>query len=235
MSTGKRMRASALARRRYVLNDSAFLVRSVSRKEQRGSFGSGRELLRQMRELAVGGRSMLSELSGPAGVPGHGKHLPAGDAHDPRLGYRYYYHCHEDAGGRRSGEHGHFHLFADAGADGAVTHLVAIAVDARGMPQRLFTTNRWVTSERWRGAARVLSLLDGFALRRPRALSRVNHWLAALLAMFRPQLRWLLQARDARVRAAGTRLLGNRRVPVLSQCRISIAEQSAALDAAVIA
>ena len=35
------------------------------------------------------------------------------------------------------------------GTSEEVSHLVAIAVDCRGEPIRLFTTNRWVTGETW--------------------------------------------------------------------------------------
>lgn len=218
--------------RRYVLGDGDRLVATAARAELEQSFRAAQRLLRQMRSLAAAQRSVLSELAGAEAVRYRQK-LPQDEAHDPKRGYRYYYHCHDDARGRRGVEHGHFHLFADAGTRGEVTHLVAIAVDAYGMPQRLFTTNPWVTSERWRGARKVMSLLDAFSMRCPRALWRVNAWLGSMLGMFRPQLRWLLRARDARLRAGGAGLLGNRRVPVLSQCKVSISAQAGALDAAL--
>jgi hypothetical protein len=60
-------------------------------------------------------------------------------------------------------EHGHFHLFAQLGKDDRqiprYTHLLGIAVDARGLPLRLFTTNRWVTDETWLPAPSVLGMV----------------------------------------------------------------------------
>ena len=50
-----------------------------------------------------------------------------------------------------------------------VCHLVAIAVDRRGEPIRLFTTNRWVTGETWYRAEDVIRMLDGFSLTDKRA------------------------------------------------------------------
>ncbi|MEE8172364.1 MAG: hypothetical protein V3T62_05480, partial [Alphaproteobacteria bacterium] len=33
--------------------------------------------------------------------------------------------------------------------DDALSHIIGISMDAKGMPIRLFTTNRWVTGEAW--------------------------------------------------------------------------------------
>lgn len=78
----------------------------------------------------------------------------------------FYYHAHRTPGAS-SAEHGHFHLFAPLGATGGdaprYTHLLAIGVDARGMPLRLFTTNRWVTDETWLPAERVIALIEAVA------------------------------------------------------------------------
>src|SRR5207248_2568930 len=41
-----------------------------------------------------------------------------------------------------------------------VVHLVALALDQRGEPVRLFTTNRWVTGETWYCADDVIRMLD---------------------------------------------------------------------------
>ena len=48
--------------------------------------------------------------------------------------------------------------------DEAWTHLVAIALDDRGRPLRLFTTNRWVTGETWYAAADVAAASARFAI-----------------------------------------------------------------------
>ena len=45
-----------------------------------------------------------------------------------------------------------------------VSHLIAIAIDFRGEPIRLFTTNRWVTGETWYRAEDVTRMLDRFVI-----------------------------------------------------------------------
>ena len=45
-----------------------------------------------------------------------------------------------------------------------MSHLVAIAVNSRGEPIRLFTTNRWVTGETWYHADDIIGMLDRFAI-----------------------------------------------------------------------
>jgi len=193
------------------------------------------QLTRQMVRLAQAGRTILGELADPVSAPQVWQHLPEGDAHDRRTGFRYYYHCHAGHGARPE-EHGHFHVFADAATAGEVTHLVAIGVDAYGRPLRLFTTNRWITDECWQPADKILQRVDTFVMRAPQALRRVHAWLQALLQVFRPQLRWLLRARDRRLRALrGERSLAavfdDRRVTILSQSDVSLERQAQALDA----
>lgn len=164
---------------------------------------------------------------------------PDTNALDARPGVlHYYYHAHASPGAAPD-EHGHFHLFAQLGSDAAgvagYTHLVAIGVDARGMPCRLFTTNRWVTGETWLPASRVLTLAEQIAAAPIAANDPVERWLHAQLGVFAPQITQLLRHRDRRMaarRRGGRRpgLLDDRRMQVISQCRVSVASQLAALD-----
>jgi hypothetical protein len=80
-----------------------------------------------------------------------------------------------------------------------LSHLVAISMDSRGMPVRLFTTNRWVTGETWYGAADVLRMLDRFAVNAAEPSEPLNRWITAMFILFRPQMRALLAARDAAI------------------------------------
>lgn len=146
----------------------------------------------------------------------------------------YYYHCH-DARETPRDEHGHFHVFA-RNADGSHTHLVGLGVDASGWPMRLFTTNRWVTDEAWASAPDVLVLADR-VVRSHRPADALGRWLFAQLDLFRPQIEVLLRRRDARLRAlrrgrARERLFEDRRVRVLSQCRVSLPQQIAVVERA---
>jgi len=85
------------------------------------------------------------------------------------------------------------------GARDEVVHLVAVSIDARGKPIRLFTTNRWVTGETWYGADDVIRMLDHFDLLTAAPSLLLNRWLAALVQLFRPEIAMLLRNRDKTV------------------------------------
>jgi hypothetical protein len=153
----------------------------------------------------------------------------------------YYYHSHAVTGASLH-EHGHYHLFTQLGADEddtpRYTHIVAIGVDARGLPLRLFTTNRWVTNETWQPAERVVDLANRIARDTDPSEDATARWLRAQLGIFAPQINALLRHRDRRVRVrtqGGQRpgLMEDRRMHVLSQCRVSFEHQLAAFDHAI--
>lgn len=104
------------------------------------------------------------------------------------------------------------------GARDEVSHLIAIAVDARGEPIRLFTTNRWVTGETWYRAADVIEMLDRFVLAELEPSVVLNRWIGAMIGLFRPQIAALLRARDDTVMAWRRR----RRTPVFEDPRLEV-------------
>ena len=67
-----------------------------------------------------------------------------------------------------------------------VSHLIAIAIDVRGEPIRLFTTNRWVTGETWYRAEDVTRMLDRFAIAEREPSAVLNRWIGAMIHLFRP-------------------------------------------------
>lgn len=95
------------------------------------------------------------------------------------------------------------------GARDEVSHLVAIAVDPRGEPIRLFTTNRWVTGETWYRADDVIRMLDRFAVAAADPTPILNRWVGAVVALFRPQIAALLRDRDKAVTAWRVRRRAN--------------------------
>ncbi|HXV23823.1 MAG TPA: hypothetical protein VED46_06165 [Alphaproteobacteria bacterium] len=182
-------------------------------------------------------------------------HYPAGEVFDPETGALYYYHAHPQSE-RDPREHGHFHAFLKspepsveirplpvpasdlrAGHDG-FAHLIAIAMDAESHPVRLFTTNRWVTGESWHRAKDVLALSHRFAVGHARPSWPANRWITAMLALFRPQLVWLLEERDRALAAwakghSGEDATEDRRFEILSSLPIEVAGQRRAIDAAL--
>lgn len=158
-------------------------------------------------------------------------HYPRGDVYDSFSCSQYYFHFHRD------GEHGHFHTFlrprgmpegiqpADPsehrppGDNDALSHLVAIAIDAQGLPEMLFTTNRWVTAETWYKADDVKRMLPCFHVGHDRPSDLLNRWVSALVTLFRPQIERLLEERDATIARYGHRLPG---IPVFEDRELEV-------------
>ena len=117
-----------------------------------------------------------------------------------------------------------------------VSHLVAIAVDARGEPIRLFTTNRWVTGETWYRADDVILMLERFAVEEAEPSATVNRWVGAMLRLFHPQIVALIRARDnmimARRRRRRTHVFEDPTLEITSSLEISLETQLAFLDRA---
>lgn len=155
-------------------------------------------------------------------------HYPNGDVVDTQQGFRYYYHSHAGRPWSRI-EHGHFHLFHESAT--AFHHLVAISVDDRGLPLRLFTTNRWVTGEQWLPAGPLVQALLRFGIQANGPLAAVTRWMNAMVRLFEPQIEQLVHERDRRLATAlkagrdRDRFLEDRRTHILSQTPLSLMER----------
>ena len=187
---------------------------------------AGHELIRAERALARQGFNVVARLLRDEGTFYEWDHYPAGDVCDRATGAQYFYHAHS-VDERPVGEHGHFHCFLRMARAGPLHHLVAVAMDDRGRPNRLFTVNRWVTDDSWIDAARAIGLLDRFHLDEARPSRWVNRWLEALLRLFRPEIETLLRRRDRRLtdwrrRHPGVDALTDRRLATLSETAISV-------------
>lgn len=116
-----------------------------------------------------------------------------------------------------------------------VSHLVAIAVDHRGEPLRLFTTNRWVTGETWYRAEDVVQMVDRFEIAEGEPSEALNRWVGAMMRLFRPQIAALLRARDEAVmawrRRRRTEVFEDARLEVTSSLDITLDAQLAFIDA----
>lgn len=201
------------------------------RLRARRTQASARDLIELLNDYATRGITPLADALGVADPVAWEQY--ANDAQrDQRAGeFFFYYHSHDRA---VRGEHGHFHLFValpEAQGPGANhAHLVGIGVDARGMPRRLFTTNRWVTNERWLGADATLAALERITREPAQEMTAVERWLRGLVTIFMPQIVALLRHRDRRAQVRGSRVLEDRRMHVLSECPVSLQAQVAAID-----
>ena len=117
-------------------------------------------------------------------------------------------------------------------------HLIAISVDDTGRPIRLFTTNQWVTGETWFAAPYVAAMLSSFVVGHAQPSWPVNRWVTAMVALYRPEIVWLLAQRDRVIDAYqgdGTDddVFDDRSLEVLSMLEINLAERIEALDEAL--
>ena len=246
----------AAASRHEAGRSSQLDLRRLSRSELKRMAAAGREVAECEAVLAKTGDTVVGELLRHQPFF-EWDHYPAGEVFDPETQALYYYHAHPSEQ-RDEHEHGHFHTFVKTGdlpqeirplplpipetegegEDSGLAHLVGVAVDGEGIAYRLFTTNRWVTGERWHRAKDVIGLLDLFRVEHARPSWPANRWITAMLTLFRPQIAMLVEERD-RTLAAWAK--GHRQVPatedrrleIVTSLRISIPEQCRAVDAAL--
>ncbi len=202
-------------------------------------------LLAEQQMLSTEGHNILHYTLQKQPNHAHMLHYPRGDRIDKQTGAQYFYHCHRE--NYTQEEHGHFHCFMrypnipkhikptalpdwDKYIKNPMTHLVAIAMNRYGKPIRLFTVNRWVSSEIWYDAKHTESLLKQFkmTLNDDKHWRILDQWIEALLHLFAPQIVWLNQARDARIKntknANKQNILNNKAVSELSTLSINLEE-----------
>ncbi|MBX3648058.1 MAG: hypothetical protein KF766_10390 [Rhodocyclaceae bacterium] len=214
---------------------------------------AGEEILECRRVLLKGGLNVVGEMLRGQGEFVEYEHYPADDVFDAETHAQYYYHAHRGS----EGEHGHFHTFLRApgmpagvvpvpyggeepwpSGDEALSHLIAVSMDAYGEPIGLFTVNRWVTGDAWYAAADVIRMLERFEIDHANPSWPANRWLGAMLRLFRPQIEALVLARDVAVadwaRAhPATDVFEDRELEITSQLAISVEAQIAAVAAAL--
>jgi len=183
---------------------------SLTSPDRRRLLTAGAEVLECYRVLRKAGLNVVGEVLKGQGQFVEFDHYPADDVFDEETAGQYYYHAH------RGGEHGHFHTFLRARGmpsgispapypqateawpvgDDALSHLIAISMDAYGYPVGLFATNRWVTGETWYASDDVIAMLDRFRIDHAFPSWPVNRWISAMLVLFRPHIEHLLHHRD---------------------------------------
>jgi hypothetical protein len=225
---------------------------AIRRERLEAMHDAAAEVLASQHALAKSGTSVVKEVLREQGDFVTWQSYPSGDVYDPETHSQYFYHAHADAD-MVEREHGHFHTFLrpaalglkpavlgapDANTSEQAAHLIAISVDSRGQPFRLFTTNRWVTGETWYSGADVTMMLDRFDLRLALPNWAVSRWLTGMVHMFRPQIDALVTARDVAIAdwtAAhpGEDVYEDRRLQVTSEVSIDVRDQTARIEAAL--
>jgi len=228
---------------------------ALSRDRLEQMAAAGAEVLNCHRVLAKTNHNIVGEVLRDQGTFYEWNHYPEGDLYDHVTHSQFYYHAHPQE--LRGGEHGHFHTFLRPlgmpkrvmpapvpgpvpaeGENEALSHLIAISMDPRGVPIRLFTTNRWVTGEVWYAAKDVRAMLDCFEIDLAHPSWPVNRWIGAMVRLFRPQIGALVDARDAAVAAWAQAyperdVYEDRELEITSMTEIDIDAQIAAVAAAL--
>jgi hypothetical protein len=218
---------------------------SLPRSRLESMAAAGLEVRDCLRVLAKAELNTVGEV-----LRGHGpftelEHYPPDDVFDRDSQAQYYYHAHRGI----AGENGHFHTFlrapgmpagaqpvAHAGSEPwptgeeALSHLIAISMDAYGLPIGLFAVNRWVTAEAWYDAEDVIRMLERFVIDHAFPSWPVNRWIGATMRLFHPQIETLIRHRDASVDAwklayPEVDVFEDRRLEVTGELRISIDDQ----------
>ena len=226
---------------------------ALDRSQLEAMRAAGADVLECRRVLLKGSLNVVGEMLRGQDAFVEFDHYPADDVFDAETHAQYYYHAHRGS----EGEHGHFHTFLRAAGmpsgvapadnlgiepwpagEEALSHLIAISMDAYGEPIGLFTVNRWVTGDTWYAAAGVIRMLDRFDIDHAHPSWPANRWLGAMLRLFRPQIEALILARDEVVAAWARRHPGqdvfeDRELEITSQLAISVEEQIAAVEAAL--
>jgi len=206
-----------------------------------------------LRELHEARSNLVIEALRGAEEFAQWEHYPPDDVRDPKSHAQYYFHAHAPDGRDRP-DYAHFHTFmrstgmpagirpAEVGAPEAtaadgepMSHLVAISMTPSGMPERLFTTNRWVTAETWYRASDVIAMLEEFAIDVDAPSRILSRWLTAMFVLFRPQIEQLLIERDRaidrwRSSRPNTDVFEDRRLEITSSVDISLRQHIEWLD-----
>lgn len=208
------------------------------------------QTVRNCYESLAASRSTLFDTLDLAEMSCSRVHDPNDGVVDAARAYEISYHLRE-AGEMPALEHGHFHLFAcvdPASADidavgeqrfldhfcarpdnAATIHLIAMSLNANGLPSRFFTVNRWVTNSRFLDAAATLRLLEQFRAASDQA-PVASILLASMVQLFWPQITSLLNKRDEKLfdfvkRGRRSSILDDRRIEVLTEVAVDIDEQ----------
>jgi hypothetical protein len=197
-----------------MLENSTFVLPRLSRWRKEKMLGYAEQVLRTQQQMTTAkGKTILHHTLKKNKRHISMNHYPKGDRIDRATGAQYFYHCHREDMDLE--EHGHFHCFmrykqipkrikptplADWKdyLDNPMTHLVAISMNRFGQPIRLFTVNRWVTSELWYDAVHAPYFCKRFKM----TLSDdpywqvLDQWVEGMIHLFSPQIIWLQEQRD---------------------------------------
>jgi len=204
---------------------------------------AGLRLLQSYTELANRHEHLLGELL-TGQPPQQWEHYPPGDAIDTSSGYQWFYHSHSPEDRPESEEHGHIHLFArrplwsrrlqslaelefqkicgqQSTTQTHTRHLLAIALNAKGVPISLFTVNSWVTGDLMLSTKLTMQLLAAIRLDTGHVL--IDAVIESVIHLCLPEIQRLMAQRDLTlISSAGANKLNNKKLELLSELSIDL-------------
>lgn len=171
------------------------------------------DVLEALKGCSKDGTSPFSRLLATKGETiSEWDHLPPKDCYDPNSRSQYFYHVHKKED-RIIGEHGHLHIFKGSDLPSIIpeqeveeaahkpkkrnlTHLFALALDNKGAPIAVFTTNHFVCGDNWLSGQDTAKLLDGFFIGISEPDPLVNSWINGLVKLCKPWAKALILRRD---------------------------------------
>ncbi len=179
-------------------------LQAASATHKKEVWSAATQLVMSLQSLSERGRQVVQEILDDATFV-EWDHYPENDVRDAKRASQYFYHAHPGLQ-RPFTEHGHFHLFVHAQELGlraansryeeAPAHVLAVSMNAQGLPTGFFAVNRWVTKGPWLSYAECETALDKFAIKGRQGSPEINRFLSALVRMYRTQLLALIQERD---------------------------------------
>lgn len=165
---------------------------------------AAQDIVTTLQELSNKGSQVALETIGK-NVFVEWEHYPHDDVRDNSHHTQYFYHAHQGKQ-RPFAEHGHFHCFVHAQELGlrptttryeeAPAHLVAISIDANGMPAAIFIVNRWVTKGPWLSYQECERALQDYTVKSKRGSSKVHRFISAFVTLYHDAILDLIQVRD---------------------------------------
>lgn len=216
-------------------------VASPGRPDE-GAAKAASDLLGVYVGLAERGVHLLDDLLAGA-PPVQWERLPADDAVDSADRYQWFYHSHAPEDRAADSEHGHVHLFARRAlwkglvatpderafqklcghprSDAGSRHLIAIGLNAKGLPISLFAVNSWVTGDLMLGAGHTAHLLSEIEL--DTGHPDVDRMIVSLARLCSGEIKRVLAERDEMLATRAARgVLEDRSLEMLAEASLDI-------------
>ena len=196
------------------INNSQFILPALSPWKKKRFLKFAQQVLQAQHQMQKSdGKTIIHHTLRDQPIHERLSHYPKGDRIDQSTGAQYFYHCHRED--YETEEHGHFHCFLrykhipkhikpsklpdwDKYIENPMTHLVTIGMNRLGQPIRLFSVNRWVTSEVTYDAKHTPNFLRRFKMTKQDDpyWQVLDQWVEGMLHLFAPQIEWLNLERD---------------------------------------